>query len=130
MKRSAGINSVPRLVLASLLATGAAAPLAVASAGQLAFNTHCRTCHSVNEGDHRQGPSLYKIYGAEAASSDYPSFSSALSRSGLTWDAETLDRLIANPDALVPGNAMRPFSGIADESIRKRIVDFLKSAGE
>lgn len=130
MKRPAGPRSVPRIVLTTLLATGTAAPVAVANAGQLAFNTHCRTCHSLNEGDHRQGPSLHKIYGAKAGSSDYPNFSSALARSGLTWDAETLDRLIANPDALVPGNAMQPFSGIADESIRKRIVDFLKSEAE
>ena len=36
--------------------------------GKTAFNNHCRTCHSVKQGDHRLGPSLYGVYGSEAGS--------------------------------------------------------------
>lgn len=131
MNRFTGHDSAtPCLVLTALLASWAAAPAATADDGRLAFNTHCRTCHSLNEGDHRQGPSLYNIYGAEAGSSDYPNFSAALSRSQLTWDEETLDRFIANPDQTIPGNTMNPFSGITDASVRERIVAYLKAEAE
>lgn len=131
MNRSTGHNSAtPCLVLTALVASWAAAPAAKADDGRLEFNTHCRTCHSVNEGDHRQGPSLHNIFGAEAGSSDYPNFSDALTRSKLTWDEETLDGFIANPDRVIPGNTMNPYSGIADQSVRERIVAYLKSEAE
>lgn len=123
-------TSASCLVLAGLLATGATVPAAAANEGQLAFNSHCRTCHSTNEGDHRQGPSLHGIFGAKSGSSDYGNFSDALARGAVTWDEETLDRFIANPDQVVPGNAMKPYSGIADESERRKIVEFLKSEAE
>jgi len=34
--------------------------------GKIAFNTHCRNCHSLIKGDNRLGPSLYGILGAQA----------------------------------------------------------------
>lgn len=115
------------LLLSALLAGGAASAAAASDEGQLSFNSHCRTCHSVNEGDHRQGPSLHGIFGAEAGSSGYPNFSSSLSNSGVTWDEKTLDRFIANPEQLIPGNTMKPYSGISDKAERKKIVEYLKS---
>jgi cytochrome c len=36
--------------------------------GQLIFNNACRTCHTMNEGDNRLGPNLYKIVGRKLAS--------------------------------------------------------------
>src|ERR1700712_2830124 len=38
------------------------------AAGQQAFNNACRTCHTLKEGDNRQGPNLYKIIGRNAGS--------------------------------------------------------------
>lgn len=128
MNRITGsISATTCLALATLLSAGAPAPAAAADDGKLAFNSHCRTCHSTNEGDHRQGPSLHGIFGAEAGSSDYPNFSSSLSNSGVTWDEKTLDRFIANPEQLIPGNNMKPYSGISDKAEREKIVEFLKS---
>jgi cytochrome c len=128
MNRSTGpISATSCLALAALLSAGVAAPAAAADDGQLSYNSHCRTCHSTDEGDHRQGPSLHQIFGAKAGSSDYPNFSSSLSNSGLTWDEKTLDRLIANPEQLIPGNNMKPYSGISDKAEREKIVEFLKS---
>lgn len=92
--------------------------------GKLAFNSSCRTCHSVDEGDNRLGPNLHDLIGREAGSEKY-AYSPAMSASKVVWDAETLDRFIENPNAVVPGNNMKPFGGISDPKIRAGIVQYL-----
>jgi cytochrome c len=52
-----------------------------------------------------------------------------MQNSGVTWDEATLDTFIANPDQVVGGNKMKPFTGISDEAQRKDIIAFLKSIG-
>ena len=47
----------------------------------------------------------------------------------LVWDKQNLDRFIANPDAVVSGNNMKPYGGIASAEERAKIVAFLESAG-
>jgi cytochrome c len=39
-----------------------------AASEQQVFNNACRTCHTINEGDNRWGPNLYKIIGRQAGS--------------------------------------------------------------
>jgi cytochrome c len=94
-------------------------------AGQLAFNNTCRTCHMVKEGDNRLGPNLHNVIGRKAGSlPNYP-FSSAMKEAGFVWDEEKLDRFIANPDELVPGNGMKPYGGLPSSDERKKIIAFL-----
>ena len=53
-----------RHILAVMLVGGLAATPALAQDdGQTAFNNSCRTCHTMKEGDNRQGPSLAGIIG-------------------------------------------------------------------
>ena len=102
-----------------------------AEPGQTNFNNRCRTCHSVREGDNRLGPSLHGIFGKKAGSSSgYPNYSQALRNSGVVWNEETLDKFIANPDSLIPGNNMKPYPGITDAEERKEIVAYLKASAE
>jgi cytochrome c len=115
---TSGLASLAFLFTRSVLA---------ADDGQTAFNTHCRTCHSVKEGDNRLGPSLHKIYGAKAGASGYGTYSQGLASSAVTWDEKTLDRFIENPDQVVSNNNMKPYKGIGDQAIRKQIVEYLKS---
>ncbi len=102
------------------LVPGAAA--AQDEAAGLAFNNHCRTCHSLDAGDNRLGPSLHAVVGREAGTAEGYAYSDAMAQSGVVWDAETLDAFIADPESVVPGNAMTPFAGIADAEIRAAIV--------
>jgi cytochrome c len=44
----------------------------------------------------------------------------------VTWNEATLERWIENPEAVIPNNNMKPYSGLADAAVRKKIVDFLK----
>jgi cytochrome c len=129
MKRS---SLIPLLAMTMVAGPLAAADNQSASADKAAFNTSCRTCHSTKEGDNRLGPSLSSIIGAKAGTRQgYPNYSAAMKGSGITWDEQTLDKFIANPDSVVPNNNMKPFGGVPDANVRKKIIDALKSgAGE
>ena len=98
-----------------------------AVSGQQVFNNACRTCHTTKEGDNRLGPHLYKIIGRKAGSLPDYGYSSALKGADFVWDEEKLERFIANPDELVPGNSMKPYGGLASADDRARIVTFLRS---
>jgi cytochrome c len=94
---------------------------------QLVFNNVCRTCHTLKEGDNRLGPNLHNIIGRKAGSvSDY-GYSSAMKDADLTWDRATLDRFIANPDQVVPGNKMKPYGGLTSAEERAKIIAFLEA---
>jgi cytochrome c len=96
--------------------------------GQQAFNNACRTCHMAKEGDNRLGPNLYKVVGRKAGSLPGYGFSSAMKEAGFVWDEEKLDRFIANPEEVVPGNSMKPYGGLASGEDRKKIIAFLAQA--
>ncbi len=115
------------LAHAVLLAFAIAVPAAASDDAQAAFNNHCRTCHTMTEGDNRLGPSLHNIIGAKAAAAPgYNAFSQGLANSGIVWDEATLDKFIANPEAVVRNNNMKPYKGITDPAVRKKIIEFLK----
>ncbi len=108
----------------------AGATASPADEGRTAFNNSCRTCHSIKAGDHRIGPSLHAIVGKKAAQSAGYAYSQSLRQSGLTWNEATLERWIENPEAVVPNNNMKPYSGLADAGVRKKIVEYLKKSGK
>src|SRR5262249_31452691 len=99
-----------------------------AADNQLTFNNVCRTCHTLKEGDNRLGPNLHKIIGRKAGSVPDYAYSSAMKDAGLTWDRATLDRFIANPDQVVPGNRMKPYSGLTSADERAKIIAFLEAS--
>lgn len=97
-------------------------------AGQIAFNTHCRNCHSTKPDDNRLGPTLHGIFGAKAGQvKGFGAYSGSLTPD-IIWDEATLDKFIANPDSISSGTTMKPFPGVADAAERKKIIDFLKTA--
>jgi hypothetical protein len=44
------------------------------------------------------------------------------------WDKEKLDRFIAKPDEVVPGNNMKPYGGLTSAEARAKVIAFLESA--
>jgi cytochrome c len=79
----------------------------------------------MKEGDNRLGPNLYRIIGRRAGSLPEYNYSSAMKGADFVWDEANLARFIANPDEIVPGNKMVPYSGLASAEDRKRVVTFL-----
>ncbi len=120
-------SSVPILPAAVAWVLLCAPALAQDDAGQIAFNNACRTCHTVREGDNRLGPSLSGVIGRKAGSlPSYNNYSESMKKADIVWDKNNLDRFIANPDQVVPGNNMKPYGGIASAEERAKIVAFLE----
>jgi cytochrome c len=94
---------------------------------QQVFNNACRTCHTTKEGDNRQGPNLYRIIGRKAGSLPDYTYSSAMKGADFAWDEAKLERFIASPDEVVPGNNMKPYSGLASADDRAKVIAFLRS---
>ena len=67
----------------------------------------CYACHSLKPGVSKVGPSLARLFGRAAATgSGFDRYSDALKRSGVIWDANTLDEFLADPQKFIPGNRM------------------------
>jgi cytochrome c len=92
-----------------------------AERGQQAYEARCGGCHSVDTD--RVGPRHAGVVGRRAGSVPGFAYSEALRTSGLTWDAALLDRWLANPEALVPGQRMG--YRVADGQARADIVAYL-----
>ena len=99
----------------------------IADKGQLLlFNNACRTCHTLKQGDNRLGPHLNRIIGRKMGALPDYGYSSAMKSGDLVWDRSTLDRFIANPDRVVPGNTMKPYGGLASAEDRASIITYLE----
>lgn len=97
--------------------------------GEEAFQL-CTGCHNADPGGPSMaGPNLHGIVGMAAASKpDYP-YSAALAASGITWDAASLDRFLANPAAYVEGTSMVA-GAVRDGEERAAIVAYLASTSK
>jgi cytochrome c len=121
---------VAATALTALAGFAVAQDAAAERRGQLSFNNACRTCHTVREGDNRLGPNLYRIIGRKVGALPDYGYSSAMKSGDLVWDKPTLDRFMAEPDAVVPGHNMKPFGGVASAEERVSIIEYLEQAGK
>jgi len=83
----------------------------------------CAVCHST-DGSEGTGPTLKGVVGRTSGSAAGFRYSRAMRVAAITWDAGTLDRYLADPQGLVPGNVM-PFAGVEEAAARARIVAWL-----
>ena len=115
----------------AIAATAATAAIAGSQPGQAstapprpAAFAQCAGCHSTEPGKNLFGPSLAGISKRRAASLPGYAYSPALKKSGITWDAKSLDRWLTAPQKAVPGTRM-PLGGVQDPATRKALVDYL-----
>ena len=76
------------------------------AAGERLFRARCASCHSLEAGQNRIGPSLKGVIGRKAGSVEGARYSAGLRDLGITWDAAQIDRFLANPRAMVAGTTM------------------------
>ena len=75
-----------------------------AARGRELYESRCVACHSIDA--NRVGPAHKGVVGRKAGSlADYD-YSAALKSSAIVWSASTLDRWLADPEKLIPGQKM------------------------
>ena len=95
----------------------------VAAKGEAVF-IQCKTCHVVDAGVNRIGPSLHAVVGRKASIIPGYTYSEANHKSGITWSAEKLFQYLENPQRVVPGTKMA-FAGIQDPQKRADLIAWL-----
>ncbi|MGI9388739.1 MAG: ankyrin repeat domain-containing protein [Boseongicola sp.] len=87
----------------------------------------CLRCHRIDGvSSIRFGPHLWDIVNREiGAISDFE-YSEALQNTKGVWDYEALNRFIARPTEVIPGNKM-DFAGVADPLHRSNIIAYLRT---
>jgi cytochrome c len=96
-----------------------------ANQGKIKFQ-ECVACHSIKPGENLLGPTLFGVYGRQAGTGESFRYSNAIKKSGVTWDADSLNKYLENPQLFIVGGRM-PYSGMADEEGRKNLIAYLKS---
>jgi cytochrome c len=114
-----------RAVAAALAAAGLAAHAAGNPERGEKVYERCAACHSLAAD--RAGPRHCGLLGRKAGTVAGFEYSSAMKRSGITWDARALDRFIAAPLAVIPGTAMG-YDGVKDPMERADLIAYLVKA--
>jgi cytochrome c len=127
--RAPWMNIVRRCGLA-LLAMGAlslaqqAAAAGDAAHGAQVYKT-CALCHAFDRNG--AGPKHAGVVGRTAGTVPEYRYSPALQKSGIVWTDATLDKWLADPQALVPGTKM--FFNLDSAQDRADVIEYLKEKG-
>ena len=118
-----------RSVCAPLLAAAACAAASAAPASTArgeAIYARCAACHALAQ--NRVGPKHCGLFGRTSGSVPNFEYSAAMKNAHIVWNAQTLDRFLANPLKAVPGTAMT-YDGVPDATERTDLIAYLREAG-
>lgn len=96
----------------------------------------CMTCHTLDKGKNRIGPSLHNVFGSKAGMAPKYRYSKGMKEAaekGLVWNRENLMEYLKDPRAFI-----RKFTGnkrarnkmlqkFKKEDFRKDVIDYLES---
>jgi cytochrome c len=125
---SLGNGRVRRTVIVGLLLAGSATTALAAdpTAGEKIFKAQCGICHAVVAGENRIGPTLFGVVGRPAGGVPSFNYTADHKKLGVTWDAATLDKYLANPRAMVPDTSM-VYAGLKEDAKRADLVAYLET---
>jgi cytochrome c len=86
----------------------------------------CRSCHVLDEGVNRVGPSLHNIVGRKSGTVAGFNYSDANKNSGVTWTTDVLFEYLEDPKGFMPGTKMA-FPGIKNPQDRANLIAYLES---
>ena len=105
-----------------LLIAGQALAAGDAAVGKTLYESRCAASHSMDYNG--VGPAHRGVFGRKAGSRPGYTYSPAVTASSIVWNETTLDRWLAGPEQLIPGQKMG-FS-VADEKDRADLIAYLK----
>jgi cytochrome c len=115
------------LMLSAALSTSAPTLAAgEAERGKTLYAAKCAACHSLEYNG--VGPAHRGVFERKAGVAAGYDYSPALKASSLTWNTTTLDRWLANPEKLVPGQKMGV--AITDAKERRDLIAYLRVAAK
>lgn len=97
-----------------------------ASKGKTVF-ARCALCHDVKPGPKKMGPNLAGLIGRTSGTQAGFTYSPAMQKAKIRWDAKSLDAFLTKPSGLVPGNRMA-FAGVPQPADRANLIAYLTSA--
>ena len=95
-----------------------------ATRGRELFERRCTGCHAMEQ--NREGPRLGGVFGRSAGTVSGYGYSEALKKAHIVWNDTTLERWLADPDALVPDNNMG--FHVARPQERRDLIRFLRES--
>jgi|SRR5882672_626520 len=93
-------------------------------AGKALYQARCSACHSLDYNG--VGPAHRGVFGRQPAQAPGYAYSDALKAVGQAWNEETLDRWLANPESVAPGQRMGV--NVPDAKDRSDLIAYLKKA--
>jgi cytochrome c len=117
------MKKFPLMIFAVCAALGHAAHAAGDSVnGKTLYQARCAACHAVDFNG--AGPAHRGVFGRLAGKAAGFAYSPGLKASGLVWSEPVLDRWLADPEKLVPGQRMGV--SVLDAQERADLIAYLK----
>jgi cytochrome c len=92
--------------------------------GKAVFEKRCTGCHALTQ--NHEGPQLKGVYGRTTGAVPGFPYSDALKKANITWNDQSLEQWLADPDAFLPGNNMDFLLATPQE--RKDIIEYFKQS--
>jgi cytochrome c len=109
-------------LLAALLPAFGAHAAGDPANGKALYQARCAACHSADYNG--VGPSHRGVFGRLAGKVNRFAYSPALGASSLVWNEASLDRWLADPEKLVPGQRMGV--SVPEAQARADLIAYLK----
>jgi len=119
------------LLCISLLPNTASAAAKAASTPEGFFKKYCGTCHSLEAGKNKGGPSLAGIFGKKAGTVEGFKKYKGLKGADFVWTPENMDAFITDPKKFVKANTPNKKSGMMSKvkkaEVRATIIEYMKA---
>ena len=86
----------------------------------------CASCHALERGRHKRGPSLHKIIDKPSGAASAFKYSNAMRAADIRWTEDALFAFLEDPDDYMPGNKMR-YGGLKNPQDRIDLIAYLVS---
>ncbi len=90
--------------------------------GKQLYESRCIGCHSIDA--NRVGPAHRGVFGRKSGAAKDYDYSVAVRDAKIVWDARTLDRWLADPEQLIPGQRMN--YAVAEPADRADLIAYLR----